>query len=169
MCQVFNIHLRDLCRIILVNTFINVFLTSSWNSCIISPFFPDANIGEMTDAVWSLKCNWKNHCCNSIVSLQIFFLPSLSYFSLAPSQRGLLVQLFLPQHMPCASCFLFLSFVREFHAYPVIFLRQHISYQESIIRVQNQVKTNSQLMIIQDRQTMKDVTTVIHFTPFKSI
>lgn len=86
MCQVFNICLQVLCRIILVNTFINVFLTSSWNSCIISLFFPDANTGEMTNAVQSLKHNWKNYHCNSIVSLQFFFLLSLSYFSLALSQ-----------------------------------------------------------------------------------
>ena len=71
--------------------------------------------------------------------------------------------------MPCASCLLLLSLVGEFYAYPVIFLRQLIIYQEAIIGVQIQVKPNSELMIIQRRQTMKDVTTVIHFTPLKSI
>lgn len=86
MYQVFNIHLQVLCRIIPVNTFINVFLSSSWNLCIISPFFPDGNTGERTNAVSSSKHNWEIHCCNSVVSLQFFFLPSLSQFSLAPSQ-----------------------------------------------------------------------------------
>lgn len=43
-----------------------------------------------------------------------FILPHLSYFLLAPSQRRPLVQLFLPQHMACASCLVLLSLVGEF-------------------------------------------------------
>lgn len=77
--------------------------------------------------------------------------------------------LFLSQHMPCASCCLLVSLVREFYIYPVIFLRQLKTYQEAKIRVQIQVKPNSELMIIQSRQTRKDVTTDMHTIPFNLI
>lgn len=73
--------------------------------------------------------------------------------------------LFLSQHMPCASRCLLVSLVEEFYAYPVIFLKHRKTSQEAKIRVQIQVKPNSELMIIQSRKTRKDVTTDINITP----
>lgn len=55
MCQVLKMELQVLCGKILMNKFINVFLTSSWNSWIISPSFIDANTSEMANVVWSIK------------------------------------------------------------------------------------------------------------------
>lgn len=80
-----------------------------------------------------------------------------------------LLWLFLSHHMPCASCCLLVSLVREFYTYPVIFLRQLKTYQEAKIRVQIQVTPNSELMIIQSGKTRKDVTTDTHIVPFNLI